>query len=134
MHGCADSIDSGKLQSDPVVARLQPADNPVHQARLGSDQSFGRRRVLLSQNGCEFMDIVLYLLLLSVGFGLGIVCSISVFANRIERLNQREVAVPAPQVQVNVSAELVARYLDSFDLIAIPKHLVITSETPVTKH
>jgi hypothetical protein len=134
MHGCTDSIDSGKLWGDGMLPISHPAAGPVNKTRLPIAQSFGRRRVLLFLNGCEIMDIVLYLLFLAVGFGLGIVCSISVFANRIERLNQRAVAVPAPQVQVNVSAELVARYLDSFDLIAIPKHLVSTSETPVTKH
>lgn len=80
------------------------------------------------------MDILMYLLFLAVGFGLGIVCSISVLANRIERLSHREIAVPTPQVQVNVSAELVARYLESFDLIAIPKHLVTVSEPPATRH
>lgn len=81
------------------------------------------------------MDIVLYLLFLAVGFGLGIVCSLSVFAHRVERLSQREVTVPPPQVQINVSAELVARYLESFDLIAIPKHLLTASDAaPVTKH
>ena len=75
-----------------------------------------------------------YLLFLATGFGLGVVGSISVFANRIDRLSQREITVPTPKVQVNVSAELVARYLESFDLIAIPKHLVSVPEAPATKH
>jgi hypothetical protein len=76
----------------------------------------------------------MYLLFLTVGFGLGIVCSISILANRIERLSHQEINVPTPQVHVNVSAELVARYLESFDLIAIPKHLVAASESTATKH
>ena len=80
------------------------------------------------------MEIILYLLFIAVGFGLGILCGVSVFARRIERLSEREVTVPTPQVQVNVSAELVARYLESFDLIAIPKHLVTPPEVPATKH
>ena len=80
------------------------------------------------------MEILMYLLFLAVGFGLGIVCSVGVFANRIERLKRPEITVSPPQVQVNVSAELVARYLESFDLIAIPKHLVVSAEEPVTKH
>lgn len=80
------------------------------------------------------MDIVLYLLFLSAGFGLGILFSIGFFLRRLERLTKQPVTVPAPQVQVNVSAELVARYLDSFNLVAIPKHLVIASDQVVTKH
>lgn len=76
----------------------------------------------------------MYLLFLSAGFGLGLLCSISFFMRRIEGLRQQPVTVPAPQVQVNVSAELVARYLDSFNLIAIPKELVIGSDEAVTKH
>lgn len=80
------------------------------------------------------MEIVMYLLFLTVGFGLGIVCGTSFLAHRIERLSRPEITVPPPQVQVNVSAELVARYLESFDLVAIPKHLVVAVETPATKH
>ncbi|WP_139558522.1 hypothetical protein [Methylotetracoccus oryzae] len=80
------------------------------------------------------MDILMYLLFLAVGFGLGVICSVSILANRIERLSHQEITVPTPQVQVNVSAELVARYLESFDLIAIPKHLVAAAESPATKH
>jgi hypothetical protein len=85
---------------------------------------------------CELvtMDIVMYLVFLSAGFGLGVVCSLSMFLRRLEKLRRQDVAVPAPQVHVNVSAELVARYLDSFNLIAIPKDLVIGSDEQVTKH
>lgn len=82
------------------------------------------------------MDIMMYLVLLSVGFGLGIVCSLSLFLQRLEKLKRQDIAAPAPapQVHVNVSAELVARYLDSFNLIAIPKDLVISPDEQVTKH
>ncbi len=79
------------------------------------------------------MDIVMYLVFLSAGFGLGIVCSLSLFLHRLEKLKRRDSAA-VPQVQVNVSAELVARYLDSFNLIAIPKDLVISPDEQVTKH
>jgi len=80
------------------------------------------------------MDIIMYLVFLSTGFGLGIVCSLSLFLHRLEKLKREDSAAPAPQVHVNVSAELVARYLDSFNLIAIPKDLVINPDEQVTKH
>ncbi len=80
------------------------------------------------------MEIILYLLFLSAGFGLGLLFSISHFARRIDGLRQQPITVPTPQVQINVSAELVARYLDSFNLVAIPKHLVIDTDEAVTKH
>lgn len=76
----------------------------------------------------------MYLLFLSTGFGLGIVCSLSWFLRRLENLRQPPVTIPVPQVQINVSAELVARYLDSFNLIAIPKDLVTGAGEPITKH
>ncbi len=76
----------------------------------------------------------MYLLFLSAGFGLGILVSISFFLRRFEALSQQPVTLPAPQVQVNVSAELVARYLDSFNLVAIPKDLVVATDEAVTRH
>jgi hypothetical protein len=80
------------------------------------------------------MEIVMYGLFLAVGFGLGTVFSVSLYASRIDRLNKAPISVPPPQVQVNVSAELVARYLESFDLVAIPKHLVVSAEETATRH
>lgn len=74
----------------------------------------------------------MYLVFLSTGFGLGVICSLGFFLQRIQNLGKQKVMVP--QVQVNVSAELVARYLDSFNLIAIPKDLVVKADEPVTKH
>jgi len=76
----------------------------------------------------------MYLLFIAVGFSLGILCSLSFFLHRLERLRRQEITVAPPTVQINVSAELVARYLESFNLIAIPKHLIANSDEPVTKH
>lgn len=79
------------------------------------------------------MEILMYLLFLSIGFGLGVVCSLGFFSHRVESTERAPVTMP-PLVQINVSAELVARYLDTFNLIAIPKDLVIGADEPITKH
>lgn len=66
----------------------------------------------------------MYVLFLAVGFAAGILASQVVLARRLEQ----RAAPPAPvaetpqiAVNVNVSEELVARYLASFNLVAIPR-------------
>ncbi|QJD28792.1 hypothetical protein [Methylococcus geothermalis] len=81
------------------------------------------------------IEITMYLLFLAVGFGLGVVVSLNVSAQRLEKKMQRlSEPVPPPHIEINVSEELVARYLDSFDLVAIPKDLVVRAGQAPTRH
>lgn len=81
------------------------------------------------------IEILMYLLFLAVGFGLGIVASMSVAMRRLEkRMQSMNAAAPPPNIEINVNEELVARYLDSFDLVAIPKDLVIRAGQAPTRH
>ncbi|MDD2769553.1 MAG: hypothetical protein PHT19_12515 [Methylococcus sp.] len=80
------------------------------------------------------IEITMYLLFLAVGFGLGVVVSLNVSAQRLERRMQRLSEPAPPRVEINVSEELVARYLDSFDLVAIPKDLVVRVGQAPTRH
>jgi hypothetical protein len=81
------------------------------------------------------IEIMMYLLFLAVGFGLGVVVSVNVSAQRLEKRMQRlSEPVPAPHIEINVNEELVARYLDSFDLVAIPKALIVGVEQAPTRH
>lgn len=82
------------------------------------------------------MEIVMYCLFLAVGFAGGVLASNIVFARRLER----QLAAPAaePQqvaVNVNVSEELVARYLATFNLVAVPRDALQGLEASrVTRH
>lgn len=77
------------------------------------------------------MDVVLYLVFLAIGFAGGMLASQVLWGKRLE---QRLAAVdaqpaekpePAPvAVNVNVSEELVARYLATFNLVAIPREVL----------
>ncbi|WP_367025803.1 hypothetical protein ABZN20_15260 [Methylococcus sp. ANG] len=81
------------------------------------------------------IEITMYLLFLAVGFGLGVVVSLNVSAQRLEKRMQRlSEPAPPPHVEINVSEDLVARYLDSFDLVAIPKDLVVRAGQAPTRH
>ncbi|QXP84960.1 hypothetical protein [Methylococcus sp. Mc7] len=80
------------------------------------------------------IEITMYLLFLAVGFGLGVVVSLNVSAQRLEKRMQRLSEPAPPRVEINVSEDLVARYLDSFDLVAIPKDLVVRAGQAPTRH
>ncbi|MEW6036832.1 MAG: hypothetical protein AB1648_01010 [Pseudomonadota bacterium] len=81
------------------------------------------------------IEIMMYLLFLAVGFGLGVVASLNVSTRRLEQRMQRLAEpAPPPHIEINVSEELVARYLDSFDLVAIPKDLVVRAGQAPTRH
>ena len=70
------------------------------------------------------VEIVMYLLFLAVGFAGGLLVSHSILTRRLEQRLAQPVAAPEPPkvaVNVNVNDELVARYLATFNLVAIPR-------------
>lgn len=79
------------------------------------------------------MEIALYLLFLAVGFAGGMLVSHALLARRLElRLAQPVAAaqpLPPVAVNVNVSEELVARYLATFNLVAIPRDALVGLES-----
>ncbi|HWP01713.1 MAG TPA: hypothetical protein VNL74_14005 [Methylococcus sp.] len=80
-------------------------------------------------------EIVMYTLFLAIGFGLGVVAAMTVLVQRLEkRIEAMNVTVTPPKVEISVSEELVARYLAAFDLVAIPKKLVIGAGENPTRH
>lgn len=71
------------------------------------------------------MDILLYVLVFSIGFGAGVMACLMVMGKRLDKAAEKpEINIPQPRVEVNVSEDLVARYLDSFNLVAVPKDML----------
>lgn len=72
----------------------------------------------------------MYLMFLAVGFAAGMLVSQVVFSRRLEQRlaqpSQQSMVIDAPPVavNVNVSEELVARYLSTFNLVAIPRDIL----------
>jgi hypothetical protein len=80
-------------------------------------------------------EIAMYTLFLAVGFGLGVVVAMTILVRRLEkRIEAMNITVTPPKVEISVSEDLVARYLASFDLVAIPKNLVIRAGETPTRH
>ncbi|BBL71039.1 hypothetical protein [Methylogaea oryzae] len=70
------------------------------------------------------MDIVMYVLFLAVGFAGGVLASQAALTRRLdqrEALKGPKAELPQIAVNVNVSEELVARYLAAYNLVAIPR-------------
>lgn len=79
------------------------------------------------------MEFVLYLVFLAIGFAGGVLASQVLWGKRLEQrlaelAKQPAVEKPEPAapvaVNVNVSEELVARYLSTFNLVAIPREVL----------
>jgi hypothetical protein len=82
------------------------------------------------------VEIVMYCLFLAVGFAGGLLAANMLFARRLERQSAAQPAEPQQvSVSVNVSEELVARYLATFNLVAVPRDaLQGLDSTPITRH
>lgn len=68
----------------------------------------------------------MYVLFLAVGFAAGVLASQIVFAKRLAQPVAPPPASEPPRVAVNVNVnnELVARYLATFNLVAIPRDVL----------
>lgn len=93
------------------------------------------------------MEIILYLLVLLIGFAGGLLVSQMAMAQRLEqRIDAAIAALPSPApaptgeqprvaVNVNVNDELIARYLATFNLVAVPRDLLHGLQEPnQTRH
>lgn len=95
------------------------------------------------------MEIILYLLVLLIGFAGGLLVSQMAFGQRLEqRIDAAVAALPPPApaqtstgeqprvaVNVNVNDELVARYLATFNLVAVPRDVLHGLQEPnQTRH